>query len=134
MEKTFEVLVLKFDNFLRGHFANKPIYKDGVEVCLCVTHKKVQVIDAFSDYKPNKLLNEEIYFNKLDDRKIYVSLDLFLKEDPDAPDTNYSGEWGYQIALIDKGDNYELEYEDGFITGDARGGDDFQNLTSDWQW
>ncbi len=133
MKKDFDVLVLKYDKDFGGHFADKPIYKDGVEVCICNKHKIVKVCDVF-DNKPDKLINTDIFFNKLDDRNIYVSLELFTKEDYDVPDVSSCGEWGWQVALIDKDTHYELEYQDGFITGDARGGSDFQELTSDWQW
>lgn len=132
--KEFLTLELKYDSFFDGYFADKPIYKDGVESCLCITHDKVNVCNVYNANKPNRIKNQNITFHKLDDRNIFISLDIFEKDDDDAPDDNPRGDWGYQLVLIDKDNRYVLEYQDHFITGDARGGSDFQVLTSDWQY
>jgi hypothetical protein len=58
---------------------------------------------------------------------------IYVDDDYDDHDSA-RGEWGYQLVLRDKGTHYSIYYQDGFITGDARGGDDFQELTAAWQW
>jgi hypothetical protein len=128
-------LTLRYEKTIGGHIADKSMYlmDDPEEKCLSITHKDYKIYDVFDYDKPRKIDNSDIYFNYLEDRKIWVSLCLFTKDSVDIPKDG-GGEWGYQLALIDKGTHYLIDYRTHFITGDARGGDDFQELTSDWQW
>lgn len=140
--KTFRTIELHFDKKIGGSIADKPIMNENAdELCLCVDPKyrgKLNVCNILDKNKPKKVTTDSIRFYYLKDRKIYISTYLFIKEDEygELLDDQYraNGEWGYQLVLIDYGDHYLLDYQDGFITGDARGGDDFQELTADWQW
>lgn len=133
--QTFNSILLNYDHSVGGNVATKPILNSQAEeLCFCVKHDRVMICEVNS-VKPKKLINHPLYFTYLPDRQGYISLDLFTKEDEQAPSENKAcGDWGYQVVLIVKDDYYLLEYQDGFITGDARGGDDFQEFTADWQW
>lgn len=138
-KKEFKTLWLTYEPTFNGHFADKPILNGEEEQCLCITHKKVFICDVFDEVKPNNIKIDYLIFELLEDRNIWVSLDLFLLDDDYRVNLKHNfkpgtGHWGWQMALIDKGNHYEIDYQDGFITGDIRGGDDFQQLTSDWQW
>lgn len=124
---------LTYSETFSAHLADKPMLLDGVEKSISVTHTKFKVCDPFEDKLP-KAMKHPVYFNFLQDRKIWVALQLFTLDNDECDDDDYKGEWGYQLVLKDKGDHYRIEYQDGFITGDARGGDDFQELTAAWQW
>lgn len=143
--KTFHTIISNFNERKGGNVLDKPILNEnGDELCLCVNHDyysgrgSVKVCDILDKNKPKKVTTDSIRFYYLKDRKIYISTYLFIKEDEygELLDNKHkpSGEWGYQLVLIDYGYFYLLDYQDGFITGDARGGDDFQELTADWQW
>jgi hypothetical protein len=140
-KKIYKSIHLKYDRFFKAHLLDKPIYslndlKMQVydEKCIHITNDKVIVRDVF-DHEPIDVIKDDIRFYKLDDRNIYISLELFLKDNEYPEDKRYSGDWGYQLVLIDKGDKYLLDYQDGFITGSySNQSDDFQILTSDWQW
>lgn len=136
LKKIYEAIDLKYDSFFGAHLLSKPLFliNDDSEKCIYITDDKVIVKDVLEN-KPIGIVEDDICFYKLDDRDIYISLDLFLKDDDGSPDIPYKGDWGYQLVLIDKGDKYLLDYQDGFITGScSRQSDDFQILTSDWQW
>jgi hypothetical protein len=131
----YKEITLSYEKTIGGHLADKPMFleNDPEEKCICITHKDYKIYDVFDYDKPKKIENSEIYFNELKDRKCWVSLCLFTKDSVDVPKNGHA-EWGYQLALVDKGTHYLIDYRDHFITGDARGGDDFQELTSSWQW
>jgi hypothetical protein len=132
-KKIFRSIHLKYDRFFKAHLLDKPIYSLN-DLQMHVYDEKVIVRDVF-DHEPIGVIKDDIRFYKLDDRNIYISLQLFLKDNEYPEDTRYSGDWGYQLVLIDKGDKYLLDYQDGFITGSySNQSDDFQILTSDWQW
>ena len=133
LNKEFESIRSVYDKDFSAHFLDKPIYLDDEEKCFCVTSKKLFICDPY-EKKPSKQINHTICFSKIPDMNVFLSLCLFLLDDDNKPDTRSTGEWGWQMVLLDKGDRYEIDYYDGFITGDARGGNDFQCLTSDWQW
>ncbi len=141
---------LKYDNFFGFHLLDKPLYlindlkfdsfdSEGKyvinEKCIYITDEKVIVKNIFDEKPIDNIIKDDICFYKLCDRNIYISLELFLKEDDDSPDIDYEGDCGYQMVLIDKGDKYLLDYQDGFIIGSSsKKFDDFQILTCDWQW
>lgn len=132
MKQKSKHMELKYSKTFNAHLADKPILLNDQEKCLSITHDEFKICDPFED-KLDKIQKYPIYFHKLEDRKIWVSLDLFTKDNPDSPKGGRA-ECGYQMVLIDKGTHYNIDYQDHFITGDIRGGDDFQKLTSSWQW
>jgi hypothetical protein len=79
-KKIYKAIHMKYDSFFSAHFLDKPLYKinDDNEKCIYITDDEVIVKNIF-DKKPIDIVEDDIYFYKLDDRDIYISLQLFLK-------------------------------------------------------